>query len=279
MASKEIARIENLMTDFKPSPFQSINQKAGLAPVTVNHELFSLIKKSISFSQKTNGRFDISYASIGHLIRYKKYADIPNAKKWIDYRLIELDEVNQTVFLPSPQMKIGLGGIGKGYAVDCAFHLLRNLGMDNFYVNGSGDIRVSSHHDAPRKWRFGIQNPFGPPNSCAGFVFINQGGLATSGSYKNFQKIGNQTIHHILQSDGTNKNSFASVTIQGAETLICDIFATACMNMDLAEALDFLDREKLTAILIDLQGQVHLTKSGMRGLENFAKNQQEQLYG
>jgi len=270
---KEIVRIENLLTDFKPSPFMKINDFAGEKPVKVTSEIYELINESIAISKETQGLFDISYATVGHYWRQcKKKGVLPDEKvlkelsNVIDYRNIELDENEETVFLPHPFMRIGLGGIGKGYGVDRLFDFLRKKGLVNFMVNGSGDIRVHSLSSAPRKWKVGIRNPFNPdPSIKCGMLCIDNGAVATSGDYINTIKSEERKSHHIIRpSDGKSSNGIVSSTIWSDSAILADTMATSLMLMDIDEAIAFSNVRGLFSLLIDQSGKVHLSRKAMQ---------------
>lgn len=129
LAIEEIKRIEKLLTTYKEdSQTNLINQNAGIKPVKVDLEVFNLIERSIGISRITQGAFDISYGSIDKSLWNfdKTMTSLPDAltaKKMvhlIDYRNIILDKENTTVFLKEKGMRIGFGGIGKGYAAEMA---------------------------------------------------------------------------------------------------------------------------------------------------------------
>src|SRR5204862_732584 len=124
-AVNEISRIEALLTTFKDSSQTNlINQFAGIQPVKVDTEIYELIKRSKKISELTQGAFDISYGSIDKRLwnfdqNMDSLPDPVEAKKQvrlINYKNIELDEAGRTVFLKEKGMRIGFGGIGKGYA-------------------------------------------------------------------------------------------------------------------------------------------------------------------
>lgn len=259
--------IEAKCTDFKDSPFQKINQNAGIKPVEVDEEIYSLILKAHDFSQKSQGAFDISYASVGHLWRQARKQgvlvapeEIEASRRWIDYRKIELNHKMKQVFLPHQCMKIGLGGIGKGYAVDRLFEYLESHGMSNFLVNGSGDLRVHSSPDAPREWRLGIKNPFSAEDKTAGYVKLKNSALATSGDYKQYVKSqagDHRKFHHIIEtSTGFPSVDFASVTVIAPTTLEADVLATAVMSMDEKNGIDLLKKQNVTYVCIKTNGLV-----------------------
>lgn len=279
LAFDEVSRIENLLTDFRDSPFNEINKFAGFRPVEVNDEILKVVNDSLTLSKETNGAFDISFASVGHLWReHKKNNTEPSGEQmkeaagFINYKEIQVDEANKTVFLPHKKMRIGLGGIGKGYAVDKGFELLRRYGLSNFYFNGSGDIRVHSRGDAPRPWQIGVRNPFtdDPTKSCAYFKIAN-GSLATSGNYNNFiHKLGKKFHHIINPVTGNSSGDLVSVTVLANSAQVSDTAATSAMILGREKGLEYLNSKELNAFAIDEDGKVHHSKKSHSLMEQRA---------
>jgi thiamine biosynthesis lipoprotein len=269
-AFDEVRRIENLLTDFRPSPFNAINNSAGVSPVLIPPEIIALIEKSFEFSRLTNGAFDISYASVGQLWRLARATgvtpsllDLEQYKSYVDYRKIQIDHKNQTVFLPEKKMRIGLAGIGKGYAVDCAFDLLKKAGLINFQVSGAGDLRTHCAPDAPRAWRVGIRNPLSSdPNKQMGILQLRNNAVATSGDYVNFVPgTKDHSLHHIIDPQtGNPSTGLACVTIMAEQVLTADVLATAAMVMGKDQALTLLNRQSSIAFLVTKSGAVHFTE-------------------
>lgn len=272
-AHHEVTRLEDKLTDFRDSDFQKINQMAGRQAVKVDQETFDLIKKSIDFSKETGGIFDISFASIGHVWREKKERgqvllahEREKLRAYIDYQRIQLNQDRKEVFLPEEKMKISLGGIGKGYAVDVAYDYLVSRGLVNFMVNGSGDIKVHTDQSAPRPWRIGIRNPFSPnPQNSVGFIQVYSGAVASSGSYLNFIE---KDDHHIINTqEGTSCNEIIASTILASNCLEADVYATVMISLKAHEALEFLNQKSLRGILIRSDGKSLLSK---KALESFS---------
>src|SRR6185312_2118884 len=128
-AIEEIRRIEKLLTTFSDdSQTNLINANAGIKAVKVDKEVFDLIHRSKKISELTQGAFDITYGSVDKRLwnfdtTMTSLPDAETAKKMvrlIDYRNILLDREQGTVFLKHTGMRIGFGGIGKGYAADRA---------------------------------------------------------------------------------------------------------------------------------------------------------------
>ncbi|MFZ5563014.1 MAG: FAD:protein FMN transferase [Thermodesulfobacteriota bacterium] len=247
-AFKIVAAVEDKLTEFRASPFNRINEQAGISPVAVDEEIWSVVQRAVAFGHRTGGVFNIAFATI---LR-SKTPDDPGLRDLADFRKIEFNEADRTIFLPDRRMRVSLGGIGKGYAVDKAFAFLRQNGLVNFMVNGSGDLRVHSLPDAPRPWRMGIQNPFEPQKQI-GMVHMRNNALASSGNYI---KRG-----HIL----SNAHEIMAATVQGDTCEFCDMWGTYLMCLPLATALSELDRENLFGILVDNQAGVHLSRTARAG--------------
>src|SRR6478672_12228160 len=148
-AIAEISRIEQLLTTFKESSqTNQVNAMAGIKPVQVDKEVFDLVFRSKKISRITQGAFDISYGSIDKAFwnfdtNMKSLPDAENAKRsirLINYNNIILDEKESTIFLKEKGMRIGFGGIGKGYAADRAKAIMMKKGVKSGIVNAAGDL-------------------------------------------------------------------------------------------------------------------------------------------
>src|SRR5580700_252995 len=144
----DMRRIDNLMSHYKPeSQLSQINAHANTEPVQVDKELFDLIKLSTHYSQITEGAFDITYASVGYLYNYPAHirpteAQIKAALPAVNWRNMLFDDAHHTVRFEHPGMRIDLGGIGKGYAVDRAIEILQKRGIQHAVVTAGGDSRI-----------------------------------------------------------------------------------------------------------------------------------------
>src|SRR5664279_1081046 len=146
---REIQRIEKLLTTFNDeSETALINRYAGIKPVKVSEETFNIIKRSIRISRVTQGAFDITYGSVDKRlwnfdINLRSLPDKNNAKRMaglINFRNIILNKANSTVLLKEKGMRIGFGGIGKGYAAERAKLIMKSMGIKSGIVNAAGDM-------------------------------------------------------------------------------------------------------------------------------------------
>lgn len=208
-AFKEIERIQGVMSvQIDTTEASKINLNSGITPVKVSGELFSIIRRSINYSIKYNGIFDITIGPISELWGFssdKKITSLPDESiidsliKLVDYKLILLDSSDTTVFLSKTGMKIDLGGIAKGYAVDRATEVMRKYGMNNFFVNAGGDIFVSGTKSSEQQWSIGIKNPRDEKKIIANFEVTDQA-IGTSGDYERYVFIDGKRYHHIFDT-------------------------------------------------------------------------------
>lgn len=209
-AFREIERIQSIMSvQIDSTEASEINHNAGVAPVKVSMELFSLIKRSVNYSKKFNGLFDITIGPISELWGFssdKKITSLPDKEiidsliKLVDYNLILLDSADTTVMLLKKGMKIDLGGIAKGYAVDRASDIMKKYGMKDFFVNAGGDIYVSGKKSPDRNWVIGIKDPRDEKKIIADFEASDEMAVGTSGDYERFVIINGKRYHHIFNT-------------------------------------------------------------------------------
>ena len=200
-AYAELARIENLMSEWKPeSPISQLDAAAGLHPVEVPAELREILERSIHYSQITQGTFDITWRGMGNIWHFDDTFAVPSAaavakaRMNIDYRAIQIN--GNSVYLPAGT-NIGLGGIAKGYAIDRAAHVLAAAGFTDSMVDGGGDVLVSGTRNG-NPWRLGIQDPRGEHGQILGVANVSGMALVTSGDYERFRMVNGVRYHHII---------------------------------------------------------------------------------
>lgn len=270
-AVAEISRIEQLFTTFKEdSQTNLINRNAGIAPVKVDQEVFDLIQRSKKISQLTQGAFDISYGSIDKSLwnfdtKMTALPDPELAKKsvhLINYRNVILDEKETTVFLKHPGMRIGFGGIGKGYAAEQAKHLLRQKGVTSGIINASGDLTAWGKQPDGKDWTIGIADPDAADQPFSYFS-VSEMAVATSGNYEKFVMIGGEKYSHTIDpKTGLPVRGIKSVTVICPNAEIADAMATPVTIMGVKAALDMINQVKgIECIIIDDDNTVHTSKN------------------
>ncbi|HMH35043.1 MAG TPA: FAD:protein FMN transferase [Puia sp.] len=266
-AVSEIERIERLLTTFSDSSETNlINNNAGIAPVKVSHETLSLIQRSIRISRITQGAFDISYGSVDKRLwnfdtQMKTLPDRETAKqmvKLINYRDILVDEAASTVMLKQKGMRIGFGGIGKGYAAECAKKLIISMGVNSGVVNASGDLTAWGFQPNGHPWTIGIVNPE-MADKIFSYLNITNMALATSGNYEKYVMIdGKRYSHTIDPRTGLPVTGIKSVTIISPNAELADAMATPVMIMGVHAGLNLINQiNDIEAIIIDDFGRIY----------------------
>jgi thiamine biosynthesis lipoprotein len=265
-AVSEIQRIEKLLTTFdEHSETNQINRMAGLEPVKVSKETFDIIKRSIRISRMTQGAFDISYGSVDKRLWNfdSSMVELPDRQtarrmvKLINYKNIILDEENTTVFLKQAGMRIGFGGIGKGYAAERAKRVMKDLGADSGIVNASGDLTAWGFQPNGKPWTIGIANP-DDTRQLFSYLDITNMALATSGNYEKYVLIGGKKYSHTIDPrTGLPVTGIKSVTIISPNAEVADAMATPVMIMGIRAGLDMINQVKdIEAVIIDDDNKV-----------------------
>jgi len=268
---KEIQRIEKLLTTYaENSETNLINANAGIAPVKVSEEIILLIERALRISNVTQGAFDISYGSVDKSLWNfdTTMTSLPSREiakqsvRLINYKNIIIDKDASTVFLKQQGMRIGFGGIGKGYAAEQAKNVMRAAGVESGVVNASGDLTTWGLMPDGNKWTIGIVNP---EMASSVFSYMNVSGLsvATSGNYEKYIMIdGVKYSHTINPKTGLPVTGIKSVTIVSTNAEIADAMATPVTIMGIRTGLDMINQMKdIEAVIIDDHDRIFTSKN------------------
>ena len=270
-AVAEISRIEKLLTTFNESSQTNlINRNAGIAPVKVDREVFDIIHRSKRISDVTQGAFDITYGSVDKKLwnfdkNMTSLPDAETAKKavhLINYRNVILDEKKCTVFLKEKGMRIGFGGIGKGYAAERAKYILQQKGVESGIVNAAGDLTTWGYQPNGKEWTIGIADPDSAHHPFS-YLSITDMAIATSGNYEKFITInGKRYSHTIDPKTGLPVTGIKSVTIISPNAEVADAMATPVMIMGIKVGLDMVNQVKgLACIIVDENDKIYTSKN------------------
>lgn len=270
-AVDEIRRIEKLLTTYSDdSQTNLINRNAGIAPVLVDKEVFDLIQRSKRISDVTQGAFDITYGSVDKKLWNfdKTMTALPDAAvakqavHLINYKNIVLDDAQCSVFLTKEGMRIGFGGIGKGYAAERAKAVLKELGITSGIVNAAGDLTAWGHQPNGEEWTIGIADPNATRNPFS-YLSVTNMAIATSGNYEKYVMIdGKRYSHTIDPKTGLPVSGIKSVTILSPNAEIADAMATPVMIMGIKVGLDMVNQVKgLACIIVDDNDKIYTSKN------------------
>src|SRR5579863_813951 len=262
----EMRRIDALMSHYKPqSQLSQINARAAQEPVQVDPELFDLIKLSIHYSEITEGAFDITYASVGHLYDYPNHIrpteeQIKAALPAVNWRNLLFDPVHHTIRFGRPGMRIDLGGIGKGYAVDRGIAILQSRGFAHALVTAGGDSRIIGDRMG-RPWLVGIRNPDDRDKVITRIPIVNSA-MSTSGDYERYFDEGGVRYHHIIDPHtGHSASKVRSATVIAPTATRTDGLSKTAFVLGPEEAIRIYNGlPDVDAILVALDGRILYSK-------------------
>ncbi|MHB1178656.1 MAG: FAD:protein FMN transferase [Daejeonella sp.] len=270
-AIAEVRRIEKILTTFSDeSETFKINEAAGLKPVKILPEVFFLIERANRISEITRGAFDISYGGIDKTLwnfdlQMKALPDVATAKKMVElinYKNILLDKQRFTVLLKLKGMRIGFGGIGKGYAADRAKLIMQQHGVESGIVNAAGDLITWGDQPNGKPWTIGVASP---DKEQLPFSVLNISGVAvaTSGNYEKFVLINDKKFSHTIDPrTGLPVQGIKSVTVICPIAEVADAMATPIMVMGVKSGLNLIEQIKdMACIIIDEADKIHKTSN------------------
>jgi thiamine biosynthesis lipoprotein len=265
----EMRRIDNSMSPFiATSELSRINDEAALHPVVISQEMFDLIARSLALSKRTGGAFDITFSSVGFLYDYRRHikpseADIQRALPGVNYRHIILDRAASTIRFDRPGVRIDLGGIAKGHAVDSCIGLLQQRGITHALVTAGGDSRIIGDRRG-RPWMIGVRDPLHKEDMVA-VLPLSDTAVSTSGDYERYFEADGVRYHHILNpKTGHSASEVHSATIIAADATTTDGLSTSVFvlgpkkGMALVESLSGVE-----AVIVDKKGRL-LYSRGLR---------------
>jgi thiamine biosynthesis lipoprotein len=254
-AEAEIVRLERLMTTWDPaSEVSRVNAAAGKEPVVVGPETFAVIREAVHASEISEGTFDITFETLHGLWKFDQDLDphppspaaVRAQVRYLGYRHVKLDPAADTVFLDEAHVRIGLGGIAKGYAVDQAAKVLMDGGLTSFYAQAGGDLLAHGSKPDGTAWRAGIRDPRGPEGDYFAMMPVTDHAFSTAGDYERTYVVGGKRYHHIIDPrTGYPATASRSVTIWAPTALLAD---------ELDDAVFILGPEKGLALIESVDG-------------------------
>lgn len=245
-----------------------INQNAALAPVKVDQCIMDLLLESKKLHEITEGKMNIAFGSVLRLWhRYRdaglddpEHAALPpmedlqaaNLHTSIDDLI--LDEDAGTVFFADPELKLDVGSVGKGYAVEMVAQAAEERGLSSAILSVGGNIRTIGHKPSGENWTAGIQDPWGSAENAGlpinnspyiASVYVEDTALVTSGDYQRFYEVDGKRYHHIIDPDTLMPaDYFSAVAVLVPDSGLGDCLSTGlfCLSPEegqkLVESLD-----------------------------------------
>lgn len=249
-AFEEVYMLEKIFSVHNPdSQLSALNSEAFPGPFYASGQLYSLIEKSVRYSAVTGGTFDITVAPIVDLWNQAKDQGQPPSdeqlkavRQMTGYNKLLLNPDKQTVTFKVPGMKLDLGAIAKGYAVDRAVEVMKENGATGGLVDIGGEIRTFGKPPTKnKKWKLGIQDP-GEEEQLLTSIMMDDTAVATSGDYRRYFTIDGVNYSHILNPiNASAASELTSVTIIAPTCTKADALATAVTVMGLEKGLELIE--------------------------------------
>ncbi len=259
--------VDDTMSTYKPeSEVSRVNAHAAEGPMRISRELYDLLTEARKYSELTEGAFDITYASVGYLYDFRRHvkpndAQIAEALPAVDYRHVILDPRARTVRFAQPGVRIDLGGIAKGYAVDLGIRALQARGITRAYVGAGGDSRIIGDRFG-KPWMVGIRDPRKGPGAVIRRIPIVDAAISTSGDYERFFDEGGVRYHHIIDPHtGHSASRVRSATVIGPYAMRTDGLSKTAFVLGPERAMEIYNRiEDIDAVIVKLDGSVIYSK-------------------
>jgi FAD:protein FMN transferase len=262
----EMRHIDADMSTFKPdSEISRVNAQAARGPVKISKELFDLLTTALEYSRITEGAFDITYASVGFMydFRARRRPDekqIAAALPAVNYRHVLLDRATSSVRFSMPGVRIDLGGIAKGYAVDCGIAILQRAGIKRALVSAGGDSRIIGDRFG-KPWIVGIRHPDRADEVIARLPLVDTA-ISTSGDYEHYFDENGVRYHHIIDPHtGHSASMVRSATVLAPTATRTDGLSKTAFVLGAEAAIKIYERlGDVDAILVKPDGKVLYTK-------------------
>jgi thiamine biosynthesis lipoprotein len=231
-AFKRIKQLNDIMTDYdSDSELSRLSQTSGQdQAVPVSPDLWAVLARAQELAQGSQGAFDVTVGPYVNLWRFARSqgklpdaARLAKARLAVGYDKMQLDAGHRTVKLLTPNMRLDLGGIAKGYAVDQALKCLGRLGIASALISGGGDMAVSGPPPGKKGWRIELP-PLDASNAPpARFVVLTQAGISTSGDLFQRLEINGVRYSHIVDPrTGVGLTDHSLVTVIAPDDFMAD---------------------------------------------------------
>lgn len=218
-ALDEIERVEGVLSRFDPaSETWRVNRQAAQAPVRLSVELAAFLQRCRDFCAETEGYFDVTAGSV-------PAGTAPE-------EVMQLDEVQRTLFFLHPEVRLDFGAVGKGYALDRAALVLQEMGVTDALLHGGTSSVRALGTNGGHPWRVGLRALTAGAGE-SGDLFLQDASLSVSGSVHPGQKISDVINPHT----GQRLEHAAFCAVQAADGVAAEVYATAflCLGREKAE--------------------------------------------
>jgi len=267
----QMHHIDDTMSHCKPdSELMRINRCASDGPVAISQPMVDIIARALDFSKLSEGAFDITYASVGHLYDYRRGIQpgedaLARGCAAIGYRNLILDRQRRTIQFARPGVRIDLGGFAKGLAVDDGVSILQARGIRNAIVTAGGDSRILGDRRG-RPWTIGIRDPRNAQAMVA-VLPLQDVALSTSGDYERYFERDGVRYHHLIDpATGKSPSSVRSVTVVAPDGLTSEALSKSVFVMGVDKGMRLVESlQGVDAVVVDAGGALHYSSGLLAG--------------
>jgi thiamine biosynthesis lipoprotein len=250
-AFHRVAQLNDILSDYDTdSELNQLSRTAGEGrAVPVSEDLWNVLKASQELAERSNGAFDVTVGPVVNLWRKARREQklprsdlLTEARARVGWQKLQLNSRHHTARLLVPNMKLDLGGIAKGYALDEALKVLRAHGVTRALVTGAGDMVAGERPPGKKGWRIelaSLDTANAPP---ADFVWLRQAALSTSGDLFQHVEIGGRRYSHIVDPrTGLGLTDHSLVTVIARDGTRADALATAVSVLGPEQGLKLIE--------------------------------------
>ena len=273
-AFNRVAEIESLVSiNEDGTELDEVNANSGIQPIAVSDTTYTIVKKALEYSKLSNGDFDLT---IGPLVKLWSIGlegekvptqeEIDSVLPLINYKNVELDDNNKTIYLKEKGMIIDLGSIAKGYAADEISKILTENNVNSAIIDLGGNILAHGMKKSGDLWKIGIRNPHTDKGGIIGILKVKNKTVVTSGIYERYIEKDGVQYHHLLNPNTGYPfdNNIAGVSIITDKSIDADALSTTVFAKGIDEGLKFVESlDNVDAIFISKDDKVYIT-SGIK---------------
>jgi len=278
-AFARIKQLNDILSDYDPdSELSKLSRiSGGGEAVKLSDDMWAVLDQAQELAGRSRGAFDVTVGPEVNLWRKarreKKMPDemeLSKARAAVGFKNLQLDSRNHTAKLLVPNMRLDLGGIAKGYAVDEALKVLRQNKIRSALVSGGGDLAVSDAPPGKKGWRIEIaplDTPDAPPKK---FVLLQNVALATSGDVFQHLEIDGKRYSHIVDPrTGVGLTDHSLVTIIAKNCATADSLATAASVLGPEAGMKLIEETRGAEIHLMRKPAGKIEALESRGFKNF----------